>query len=195
MDRATEVLGQRLFTVVEYDRMVEAGVLADDDRVELVRGVIREMSPKNSPHSIAIWKIRCVLDDGLRDRAATFQEVPIALEALDSKPEPDIAVMSHPDGELFGTDASEPLLVVEVSDSSLRYDLTEKAALYAEGRIPDYWMVDLVHRVLVVFRDPRNGVYETRETYQPGSRIAPVPWPDFEIEVSALFPAEAESSS
>jgi len=112
MDRATEVLGQRLFTVMEYDRMVEAGVLAEDDRVELVRGVIREMSPKNSPHSIAIWKIRCVLDDGLRDRAATFQEVPIALEALDSKPEPDIAVMSHPDGEFFGTDASEPLLVV-----------------------------------------------------------------------------------
>ncbi len=81
--------------------------------------------------------------------------------------------MSHPDGELFGTDASEPLVVVEVSDSSLRYDLTEKAALYAASQIADYWVVDLEHRVLVVFRDPRNGVYETRETYQPGSRIGP----------------------
>ncbi|TDI36936.1 MAG: Uma2 family endonuclease [Acidobacteria bacterium] len=95
------------------------------------------------------------------------------LETLDSKPEPDVAVMSHPDGELFGTDASEPLVVVEVSDSSLRYDLTEKAALYAASQIADYWVVDLEHRVLVVFRDPRNGVYETRETYQPGSRIGP----------------------
>ena len=136
MHTTTEVLAQRLFTVVEYDRMVEVGVLAEDDRVELVRGVIREMSPKNSPHAIAVWKIRRVLDDGLRDRGATFSEVPIALEALDSKPEADVAVMSHPDGELFGTDASEPLLVVEVSDSSLRYDLTEKAALYGQARSP-----------------------------------------------------------
>ena len=175
--------------------MVEVGVLAEDERVELIRGVIREMSPKNSRHSIAIWKITRVLDDGLRKRAATFSAVPIALETLDSKPEPDVAVMSHPDGELFGTDASEPLLVVEVSDSSLRYDLTEKAALYAAGQIVDYWVVDLEHRGLVVFRDPRNGVYETRETYQPSSRIAPVPWPDFELDVSALFPAEAESQS
>ena len=106
MAKATEALGQRLFTVEEYDRMVEAGILAEDDRVELIRGVIREMSPKNSPHSIAVWKIKGVFDEGMRDRAATFTEVPIALEALDSKPEPDIAVMSHPDGELFGTDAS-----------------------------------------------------------------------------------------
>lgn len=195
MPKATEALGQRLFTVEEYHRMAEAGVFAEDDRVELVGGVVRKMSPKNRDHSIAVWKIKGVFDDGLRGRAATFSEAPIALESLHSEPEPDIAVMSTPDGELFGTAASEPLLVIEVSDSSLRYDLTDKAALYAAGQIPEYWVVDLVHRELIVFRDPRNGAYQRRETLAQDARVAPWSWPDLGLDVRALFPAESESSS
>ena len=98
------------------------------------------------------------------------------------------------DVESYGTDSFHPLLVIEVADSSPRYDLSLKSELYARAGIPEYWVVDLPNRVLVVFRDPREGAYETRTTHQPGSRIAPVSWPDFEIDVDSLFPAEAASS-
>jgi hypothetical protein len=70
------------------------------------------------------------------------------------------------------------------------YDLTTKAELYARGGIPEYWVVDLVHRTLVVFRNPEHGVYRVRETHHPGSRLAPLSWPDFPVEVGALFPSE-----
>ena len=80
--------------------------------------------------------------------------------------------------------------MIEVADSSLTYDLTTKAALYAEGQVPEYWVVDLNHRVLLTFRDPRDGTYQTRTSHEPGSRIAPVSWPDFEVDVDALFPLD-----
>jgi len=72
--------------------------------------------------------------------------------------------------------------------------LNLKSELYAKGEISEYWVVDLPEVVLVVFRDPGDGAYETRTTDQPGSRIARVSWPDFEIDVDSLFPAEAASS-
>ena len=92
---------------------------------------------------------------------------------LDSEPEPDIVVGDNPDVESYGTESFRPLLVIEVADSSLRYDLSLKSELYARAGIPEYWVVDLPNRVLVVFRNP-DGAYQTRDTYAPGSRIAPL---------------------
>ncbi len=194
MARAAEATGVRRFTVDEYHRMVDAGILREDDRVELIYGVIREMSPKNRPHIVAATRVLRVLDRGLAGRAGVYIEAPLGLVKLDSEPEPDIVVSDDPDVESYGTESFRPLLVIEVADSSLRYDLSLKSELYAKAGIPEYWVVDLPNRVLVVFRDPEGGSYQTRTTHEPGSRIAPVSWPDFEIDVDSLFPSEASSS-
>ncbi len=194
MARAAEATGVRRFTVDEYHRMVDAGILREDDRVELIYGVIREMSPKIRPHIVAATRVLRVFEHGLAGGAGVYTEAPLGIVKLDSEPEPDIVIGDNPDVESYGTESFRPLLVIEISDSSLRYDLNLKSELYAKGEIPEYWVVDLPNRVLVVFRDPGDGAYETCTTRPPGSRIAPVSWPDFEIDVESLFPAEAASS-
>lgn len=183
-------IGLRHFTLEQYHQMAAAGILAEDDRVELIHGVVREMSPKSRRHVIATMKIRELFARGLVGRAGVYEEKPLQLQALDSEPEPDVAVCSNPDFRAYGTDRTEPLLVVEVADSSLRDDLGIKAELYARAKIPEYWVVDLVHGVLVVFREPRKGEYQEHSTHERATRIAPLSWPDFMIDVGTLFPQE-----
>lgn len=183
-----EIVGLRHFTVHEYHRMAEAGILGEGDRVELIRGVVREMSPKKRPHVIATTQIRELFARGLAGVASVYEEKPLELEALDSEPEPDVAIYSNPDVNAYGTERTAPLLVIEVADSTLRYDLSVKSELYAQGGIPEYWVVDLVHRTLVVFRDAKDGAYRDRSTHLLGARIRPLSWPDFELQVNALFP-------
>ena len=194
MARAAEATDLRRFSVDEYHRMADAGILREDDRVELIYGVIREMSPTNRPHVIATSLTRQLFADGLAGRASVYEQSPLHLEALASEPEPDVAIYSNPDVNAFGTAATKPLLAIEVADTSLSFDLTTKAVLYAKGQVPEYWVLDVQHRVLHVFRDPSDGAYRTHTTHEPGSRIAPVSWPDFEIDVESLFPSEAASS-
>lgn len=195
MASAAEDTGLHRFTVDEYHRMGEAGILGEDDRVELIRGVIREMSPINRSHVIATSRTRQLFDRGLAGRASVYEQSPLHLETLASEPEPDIAIYSNPEMDAFGTADTTPLLAIEVADSSLNYDLTTKAELYAEGLVPEYWVLDVQREVLHIFRDPRDGAYQTRARYEPGSRIAPVSWPDFEIGVASLLPSEAAPSS
>lgn len=194
MASAAEDTGLHRFTVDEYHRMGEAGILGEDDRVELIYGVIREMSPVNRPHIVATSLTRQLFDRGLAGRASVYEQSPLRLEALASEPEPDIAIYSNPDLNAFGTAATAPLLAIEVADSSIRYDLTTKARLYAEGDVPEYWVLDVHERVLHIFRDPRDGAYLSRTKHEPGSRVAPVSWPDFEIDVESLFPSETPTS-
>jgi len=190
MSRLAETLEQRRFTVEEYHRLAEAGVLAPGERVELIRGVIREMSPKRRKHVVAGTKVLAVFFKALEGRASVYPEAPLAFADLDSEPEPDVVVCSNPDVESWGTPDSKPLLVVELADSSLRYDMTEKAALYADARIPEYWVVNLVDRMLEVHRRPENGIYETRLRVPCGGQVSPEAWPEVVFDVSSLFPAE-----
>lgn len=188
MARVAEATPLHRFTVEDYHRMAETGILGEDDRVELIRGVVREMSPVDRAHVIATSRTRQLFADGLAGRASVYEQSPLRLEALASEPEPDVSIYSNPNLDAFGTEATEPLLAIEVALSSLSQDLTTKAELYAEGGIPEYWVVDVAHRLLYVFRDPHDGKYRTRETYAPGARVIPLSWPDFAIDVEALLP-------
>jgi Uma2 family endonuclease len=180
---------QRRFTVGEYFRMADAGILAPAERVELIRGTVREMSPRNRAHVVAVQKIRTRLEHVLGDRATVYPESPLLLEKLDSAPEPDVMVSASADFDDYGTDAARPLLVVEVADSSLKHDLGEKARLYAEAGVPEYWVLNLVDRVLVVFRDPRDGRYQAVATLPPAERVAPSRWSAAEIQVASFLPS------
>lgn len=168
--------------------MAETGILGTDDRVELVRGVVRRMSPKSWAHVVAAGSVYDQLRDALRGRASVYHEAPLVVERLDSEPEPDVLVCSNPDRSAYRSRWTRPLLVVEVADSSLEYDLREKASLYAEAQVPEYWVVNLVERHLVVFRDPRLGGYSIRTSFDESARVTPESWPDLSFEVSALLP-------
>lgn len=188
-----ETVDQRRFTVDEYHRMAEMGIFKPTERVELFRGVVRRMSPKNWAHVVAVTELYQRLVLVLADRAGLYQEAPLKLIQLDSEPEPDIVATSSPSIKDYGSENAKPLLVVEVSESSLRYDLNAKAPLYAEAGVPEYWVVNLVDQELVIFRSPVDGVYRDRSTYRSGDRVEPQAWPDVVIEVGELFPSGAPS--
>ncbi|HLE68295.1 MAG TPA: Uma2 family endonuclease [Vicinamibacteria bacterium] len=126
--------------------------------------------------------------EALRGRASVYKEDPLRAEGIDSEPEPDVMVCSHPEISAYGTERTEPLVVIEVADSSLEYDLGEKGDLYAQAGVPEYWVVNLVERVLEVFREPENGSYRRRSSLELGSRITPEAWPDLELDVASFFP-------
>jgi len=186
----TESVAQRRFTVEEYHRMAETGILGPDERVELVRGVILTKARKSRAHVIATALIRDVLSEALRGKASVYQGAPLIAVGIDSEPEPDILVCSNPDEWAYGTPRTKPLLVLEVADSSLDYDLKEKATLYADAGVPEYWVVNLVESVLVVFREPEKGRYQVRSSLHEKSRVAPQAWPELTFEVSAFLPPD-----
>jgi Uma2 family endonuclease len=188
MSSPVPTLDQRRFTVDEYHRMAETGILAPEERVELIRGVIRRMSPKNRAHVIAAALVQDLLRDALKGLASVYPEAPLVVEEIDSEPQPDVMVCSNPDTRSYGTARTRPLLVVEIADSSVEYDLKEKANLYASARIPEYWVVNLEDRVLEVFRKPGAGAYELRLRLSIGESVSPEAWPNLDFEVSSLFP-------
>ncbi len=168
--------------------MAEKGILSAEERVELVRGVVREMSPKNRAHVIAVNRACDLLRGRLEGKARVYQEAPLPVEGLDSEPEPDVMACSNLDLAAYGTEGMEPLLVIEVAESSLAYDLDIKATLYAEAGIPEYWVVNLVDRVLEVFRDPRESGYRRHSTLELSSTVTPEAWPEIVLDVASLLP-------
>ncbi len=180
--------GQRTFTVEQYHRMGEAGVFEPEERVELIRGVIREMSPKGRRHSIAVGLATQIFVPRLEGRASVQVQDALTIEAIRSEPEPDVVVNSSPNPRDVRTEKSKPLLVIEVSDRSLRFDRDQKARIYAKAGIADYWIVNLIDDVLEVFRDPKDGSYATRVVLQAPEIVSPLSFPDLEIAVSDLLP-------
>jgi len=141
---------------------------------------------------IAVAKLDRLFQRLLSDRASTYVQDPLAKKDWHSEPEPDVTVTSNPDVEAYGTEHSSPQLVVEVADTSLEYDRTEKSLLYAEAGVPEYWILNLVDDVLEIHREPRKGAYQLRSIHERGSRVAPLAWPDVELDVSDLIPSPVD---
>lgn len=191
---AASVPQPRLWTREEYYKMVEAGVLRPDERVELIGGRIVAMSPQNSPHFTAV----CLAEDVLRTAFGPGYVVRVQ-GPLDvspsSQPEPDIAVVQGHVRDYARAHPTTALLVVEISESTLAFDRGEKASLYASAGVPEYWVVNLVDRRLEVYRDP---VPVTGQPYGYGYRsctyyfaadtVTPAAMPQSTIAVAELLP-------
>jgi Uma2 family endonuclease len=188
MTRSGAIEDQRTFTIEEYHRMGEAGVFAADEQVELIRGVVRRMSPKGKRHSSAVFMANRFFTYHLAGRAGVFIQDAFRKMGWHSEPEPDVIVVSNPDPEAFGTERSEALLVIEVADTSLAFDRSQKAALYAEARVPEYWIVNLVDNVVEVHRDPHGDTYLSKLEVKGQDRFAPLAFPDLEIHAGDLIP-------
>ena len=174
------------FSVGDYHRMGEAGVF-DRLRVELIRGAILDMAPTGTPHVLTVMRLTRLFAPLLvARRADVCVQSSIRLDDR-SEPEPDLALLSWDDDRTAHPGPPDVLLVIEVADSTLTFDRATKAPLYAEAGIPEYWIVNLVDRVVEVHRDPAPGGYRDVSRAASG-QLALAAVPGFEIAVSETLP-------
>jgi Uma2 family endonuclease len=173
----------RPITRSEYDRMVELG-LFQDERVELLRGVLVKMSPQLAPHASTIRKLTHLLMAQLQGRFDLSIQCPLALSD-DSEPEPDVAIV--PRGDYDARHPSTALLVIEVSDTTLKKDRS-KAAVYASAGVGEYWIVNLGARTVEIYESPDGDRYAGSRTLRGGDVLRPAAIADVAIAVAEILP-------
>jgi len=175
-------------TVDEYYRMADLGILPPDARVELIEGEIIDMAPIGTGHGATVMQLDRLLQKAVGDRAYVFVQSPERLSDI-SEPQPDLALVK-PRSDFYRTQHPAPadtFLIIEVSESSLRYDLQVKAPLYARHGIPEYWVIDLKGRQVRFFRSPESGQYaDVTSTGTPGV-VAPVALPEVQIDLTHVL--------
>jgi len=186
---APAVCGRRVpITLAMYDRMLAAGVFdpAESHPLELIEGELRMMSPIGDRHADAVaFLTRWSSQQADTERMLVWVQNPLMLPGSESAPQPDIAWVTLRRYADRRPRPEEVSLLIEVADTSLEFDTTVKAGLYAAAGIPDYWVVDLVSRAVIVFREPRSGNYESRATHRGDHVVRPLA----RVE-AALSPAE-----
>jgi Uma2 family endonuclease len=188
IEDAVEVEPQRRrFTVEEFQRMGEAGIFAPDERVELIGGEIIRMTPIGPRHVKSVF----ALDDLLRSAVGPEVQISIQMpvQLVRSQPQPDVALFRRSalrDDELPSPSAC--LLVVEVSDSTVDFDRNKKRVDYAGAQIPEYWVLDLPARTIVVHLQPASGDYRSVTEYRRGTRFHSPALGGREVPVDKLLP-------
>lgn len=182
------------WTRVEYERLVDRGVFGEGDRLELLDGLLVVREPQGSRHAVAVTLVRAALERAFGQGYSTREEKPLALDDA-SEPEPDVAVVRGAPRKYRNTHPSTPVLVVEVADESLLTDRLRKSGLYARAGITDYWIVNLVHRVVEVYREPvrapsrRYGwKYASLRLLRKKAFASPLAAPNTRIRVADLLP-------
>ena len=176
----------KTWTVAEYHRLVDEGIL-DDQPVELLHGEIVVMAPEGEPHAYGSDEAGEYLTRLLGERAKVRQAKPITLTAVNSEPEPDLAIVRRL-GREYRDHHPYPenvFWLVEYANTSLSKDLDAKKRLYAAAGIPEYWVVNLRDMTVLVFRDPSAETYQTEQTLENGV-IHPLAFPDLAVSVSRL---------
>ncbi|MCI0639472.1 MAG: Uma2 family endonuclease [Gemmataceae bacterium] len=163
------------FSVEDYHRMIAAGILTSDHRVELLNGWIVDQMPQNPPHSSSVRKVSRFFSEILPENWFVSAQLPITL--ANSEPEPDIAIVQGTEDDFVSRhpESGDIGLLIEIADDSLKKDRGEKALIYAEARIAEYWIVNLVDSVVEVFSKPQNGrrpKYRQHKVYRPGDMIS-----------------------
>jgi Uma2 family endonuclease len=180
---------KRLLTLDEYHRMLESGILADDERVELVRGEIFELTPIGNRHAACLRRLLRLLGAGLGPDLLLDAQNPVLLTGQGSEPQPDLVLLrGREDCYAERAPASEDiLLVVEVSDHSLAYDRDVKIPLYAEAGLPEAWLIDLPGGAVVVHRHPALGVYQEVRRLRRGDAFEALARPGLRLRVSSIL--------
>jgi Uma2 family endonuclease len=181
-------LPRRRFTVDDYYRIAAAGVLGEDDRVELIEGEIIEMSPIGSRHAACVNRLNGIFSVGVGARAIVAVQNPVRLSDL-SEPQPDLAVL-EPRADAYASGhprAHDVLLLIEVADSSLPVDRHVKAPLYAVSGIRELWIVDIEAGRIHVFREPASDGYRSTRTVGRGDTVQPLAFPELAIEAGDVL--------
>jgi len=194
---------QRPLTTEEYHRIGEAGILREDDRVELLDGRLIAMSPIGPAHLHCVNRLTKLLSRRIyadRDPVPWISiQNPIRLSDV-SEPEPDVVLLSADAPQDRTPGPGDVPLVVEVADSSADYDRHVKVEAYAEAEVPVYWIVDLQQETVDVMTEPERGAYAERRRYHRGETVPlPPPVPGTPVDVDAILgeetdPAESQHS-
>lgn len=179
---------KRLFTVHEFLRMGEAGILDDDARLELWGGEVYELPAVGPGHAGDVDVLTARFVRALGDRAIVRVQGPVVLDDF-YQPLPDLAVL-RPRDDFYRTDHPRPtdiFLIVEVADTTLRRDRREKVPQYARSQIAEAWLLDIPNRRLEVHRDPSPAGYRTTTALVPGERVSPEAFPDVVLSVTDLI--------
>ena len=186
-ERVADVQRYR-FTVEEFARMGEAGIFTEDDRVELIDGEILEMTPIGALHAGLVSRLTELIVTRVAGRAHVSIQNPVRLDPH-TEPQPDL-VVARRRKEFYTDRHPEPVdifLVIEVADSSLRYDRTEKAPRYGRAGVPEMWIVDVASAAVTVHADPGPDGYATRRVLRGGDEVAAASLAGLGFSVDEIF--------
>ncbi|HEX9820115.1 MAG TPA: Uma2 family endonuclease [Methylomirabilota bacterium] len=182
-DTMAVALRRRRFTLDEYHRMGETGILGPDDRVELIEGEIIEMTPIGSRHAATVARIHHLFSRRLGERALVWVQNPLLLLQHQSEPEPDVMLLA-PRDDFYAAGLPEPpavRLLVEVAESSLPYDRRTKFPLYARAGVAEAWLVDLDGARIEIHRGATAAGYRDVHAARTDETFAPAAFPDLTV--------------
>lgn len=180
---------RRRFTVEEYHRLGECGILADDPRIELIAGAIVVREPTGHHHAGTVNRLGHLFIARLGSRAVVQVQNPVEFADELSELQPDITLL-RPRADFYSSAHPRPadvLLIIEVADSTLRLDRRVKIPLYARAGIAEAWLLDLTTSQVEVFREPAPRGYRGLTTLERGRRLAPLAFPDVSVSVEDLL--------
>jgi Uma2 family endonuclease len=185
------------FSIDEYHRLIESGFLQEDDRIELIKGELVQVAAKGFIHAACNGVLYRELSRLLLDKAAIRGQDPISL-ATDSEPEPDLLIARGVMEDYFARhpNPADTILIIEVSDSTLKYDRTTKLQIYAEAGIAHYWIVNLPDAQLEAYSQPyqQRGIYQTQQIYLPSQSIE-IPELGDVLSLSNIFKPHSKGNS
>ena len=184
----------RRWTRAEYGRLIEMGMFQPGERLELLAGNLVVREPQGDPHTLAVELVNEALRTAFGREWRVRVQLPIALDQ-ESEPEPDISVAPGRARDRREAKPSRIALIVEIAGSSLALDREYKGGLYAKARVPDYWIVNLVDRVLEIYRDPMPDAsasygwsYRSVQSLSAGEHVSPLAAPVARIPAADLLP-------
>ena len=193
-DMATYEARTRRWTRIEYEKLIELGIFQAGEAIELIGGELIVSEPQGALHYTAILKTARALEVVFGAGWVVRTQGPIGLDD-DSEPEPDVAVVRGSLEDYRAAHPSRPALTVEVAESSLDGDRERKGGAYARAGLADYWIINLIDRVLEVYREPAADPsspfgwrYTRREVFRPPAEVRPLAMPSAAIRVFDLLP-------
>ena len=187
---------RRLFTREDYHAIGRMGVLRPDERVELIEGEIIVMSPAGIRHSSCVLRLNEAFNtERLAGRALVHVQNSMAASNI-SEPEPDVMLLAYRE-DRYASRRPQPediLILIEVSDWSLKYDREIKLPLYAESGIREVWIVDLQHDVIESHQEPGPKGYRVVRRFHPGDSLAPAALPDLALQANRIVPPRSSNN-
>ena len=179
---------KKLFTVDDYYAMARAGIIGEDDRVELIEGEIILMAATGSRHQAVVDRVSRLFVTRAGDRAIVRVHGPLRLARI-TEPRPDLQLLTPQDDFYAEAHPSqyEALLVVEVADTSLRFDRDEKAAIYARRGVSELWIIDVSGERILVRRGPSTDGYGESFAVERGESLSPHAFPDIVVSTDELL--------
>lgn len=179
---------RKKFTVAQYHRMIESGILTDRDQVELLKGEIIEMSPVGWRHAACVDRLTELFVLQLASRAIVRSQNPVRLSD-DSEPQPDLALLRRRE-DFYQTGHPGPedlFLVVEVSDTTIDFDREVKIPTYAEEGIAEVWLVDLNAQCIEVFQQPAGNGYQQTQQFRNNQTLSIAAFPEIQFSVGQIL--------